>query len=223
MRVVDPGQTVQQLRDQRRASRRAQNRADILEAAELVFAQDGIRDGSIRRIAEESGFSAAAIYLFFENKDDLAAHVLTTRGEELIAVIRTVTERGADPLTTLHQIVDETIRFFGDRPNFRFLLHHIRGGPAITGPVLPEAADRGSDRFRSVMDLLAAVVRAGQAQGQIREGEPAVLAHFYSVLINEFVLLDANAPTDGPGASGDGFSVEQFHDLVDDALRSRSR
>jgi AcrR family transcriptional regulator len=216
---VDRTETVQQLRDQRRENRRAQNRSDILNAAEMVFAQDGIRDGSIRRIAEESGFSAASIYLFFENKEDLVSQVLSTRGDELIAVIRSVAESESDPLGKLHQVIDETIVFFRDRPNFRFLLHHVRGGPTITGPVLPESADSGSDRFREAMAMLTAMVRAGQSEGSIREGDASVLAHFYSVLINEFVLLG-----DGVSAPrGETYSIVQFHELVDDAFRAKSR
>jgi AcrR family transcriptional regulator len=215
---VDRAETVQQLRDQRRKNRRAQNRSDILNAAEMVFAQDGIRDGSIRKIAEESGFSAASIYLFFDNKEDLVSQVLSTRGDELIAVIRSVAESKSDPVAKLHRVIDETMVFFRDRPNFRFLLHHVRGGPTITGPVLPESADPGSDRFHEAMAMLSAMIRAGQLDGSIRDGDASVLAHFYSVLINEFVLLEEGASPSQGGA----FSVHQFHELVDDAFRARN-
>ena len=55
----------------RRAARRDANRAEILDAAEAVFARDGIHNASMRSIAAESGFSTAAIYLFFENRQHL--------------------------------------------------------------------------------------------------------------------------------------------------------
>jgi AcrR family transcriptional regulator len=67
---------------ERRATRRAENRTEILDAAERVFGEDGLRDGSMRKIATESGFSTAAIYLFFENKQDLVAETLSRRGGE---------------------------------------------------------------------------------------------------------------------------------------------
>jgi AcrR family transcriptional regulator len=216
MRLVSRTETVQDLRDQRRANRRAQNRVDILDAAELVFAEDGIRDGSIRRVAEQSGFSAAAIYLFFENKEQLVSEVLNRRGDELIAVIGGVAEGDLAPFDKLHRIIDETLVFFRERPNFRFLLYHLRGGPIIAGSVLPDSSDPANNRFHEAMTLLAEIVEAGQAVGQVRDGDARVLAHLYSVLINEFVLLD------GAGAekSAQAFSSEQFHHLIDGALRS---
>jgi AcrR family transcriptional regulator len=216
MSLVSGTETVQDLRNQRRANRRAQNRADILDAAELVFAEDGIRGGSIRRVAEESGFSAAALYLFFENKEQLVSEVLNRRADELIAVIGGVAGCDLAPLDKLHRIIDDTLVFFRERPNFRFLLYHLRGGPIIAGSVLPDSSDPADNRFHQAMTLLSEVVEEGQMTGEIREGDPGVLAHLYSVLINEFVLLDG-----GPGErSAHAFSSEQFHHLVDGALRS---
>src|SRR5229473_1025769 len=59
---------VADVRTRRRGARREQSQGDILDAAERVFGEDGIHSGSVRRIAELSGFSPGAIYLFFENK-----------------------------------------------------------------------------------------------------------------------------------------------------------
>ena len=114
-------------RAERRAARRAENRTEILDAAEKVFGAKGLRDGSLREIGERSGFSTAAIYLFFDNKQHLIAETLTRRGDELIAVARDQAERDLAPLEKLHRIVDATALFFTERPNFRQLLRHLRG------------------------------------------------------------------------------------------------
>src|ERR1700730_9199415 len=110
------------LRARRRAARRAENRTEILDAAERVFGEHGVRDGSLRQIALLSGFSTAAIYLFFENKQDLLRETLTRRGDE--------------PVGKRHRVVSVTVAFFDVRPDFRRLLRHITGGPAIVGPSL---------------------------------------------------------------------------------------
>lgn len=212
---VESPKDAQDLRNQRRANRRARSRTEILDAAEQVFAEDGIPNGSIRKIAVRSGFSAAAIYLFFENKEQLVSETLSRRGDELIAVIRSVAESNHEPLGKLHRVIDETVAFFRDRPTFRFLLRHLRGGEAITGSVLGDFSDPTNNRFHEAMALLTGIVEEGQAAGQVRVGDGWVLAHLYSVLINEFVLLD------GDGARpARTFSSEQFHSLVDAAFRS---
>ena len=104
-------------RARRRAARRAENRTAILDAAERVFGEHGIRDGSLRQIALLSGFSPAAIYLFFENKQHLLAETLTRRGAELVGALQIAAEGDVSPLDTLHRIVDVTWAFFEAHPD----------------------------------------------------------------------------------------------------------
>ncbi len=134
---------VRERRAERRATRRAENRVEILDAAEQVFGEDGFRDGSLRRIAVLSGFSTAAIYLFFENKQHLLSETLSRRTDELNQLIRDAAEEAGEPLYKLQAIVDLTVDFFAERPFFRLMLRHLRGGPEITAPVLAEFRGRG--------------------------------------------------------------------------------
>jgi AcrR family transcriptional regulator len=176
---------------QRREERRDRNRRDILDAAEQVFGEDGIHDGSLRRIAEESGFSTAAIYIFFENKQHLLSETLVRRG-------------------------DVNIDFLNERPNFRLLLRHVRGGPTITGLVLAEFSPRPDNRFEEAMALVSSIFVEGQEGGGLRKGSAPVLGHLYSILVNEFILFDV-IPGD---ASLEKLSTEEFHSLIDAAFRA---
>jgi AcrR family transcriptional regulator len=213
MPANDTAPTAADRRAERRAARREDNRTDILDAAEKVFGEYGLRDGSLRRIATESGFSTAAIYLFFENKQDLLAATLSRRGDELIAVVQHIADDDAEPMDKLHHLVDATVRFFDERPAFRYLLRHLRGGAPLIGPVLEDYAGHAGQRFFDVMATIAGMIRDGQEAGQIRDGHPAALAHLYSVLINEHVLLASTPdPTDGT------LTLEQFHGLIDGSL-----
>ena len=205
------------LRARRRAARRAENRAEILDAAERVFGEHGVRDGSLRQIALLSGFSAAAIYLFFDNKQHLLRETLTRRGDELVGALRTVAEDDLSPLGKLHRIVDVAVAFFEARPDFRRLVRHITGGPAIVGPALAGYAGEADGQFMAAMTLIAGIIGDGQEASQVRDGDAFALAHLYSVLINEHVLLATG------GESGDGtLTPEQFHGLIDGALRRPS-
>jgi AcrR family transcriptional regulator len=200
----------------RREERRAQNRRDILDAAERVFGEDGLHDGSLRRIADISGFSTAAIYLFFENKQHLLSETLTRRGDELVPILRRVVESDMAPLGKLHCVLDENVAFLDERPYFRLLLRHIRGGPTITGPVLAEFSSQSDERFEEAMVLVSSIFAEGQAVGDIRKGSPPALGHLYSLLVNEFILLDA-VPDE---SDFDRLSSGEFHELIDAAFRS---
>ena len=218
MRATQPDHLIDR-RTERRAARRAENRDDILNAAEVIFARSGIRDGSLREIAAESGFSTAGLYLFFENKQHLLAETLTRRGDQLLALLRETIASDAKPLEQLHEIIDASQTFHAARPEFLGLLDQLRGGHTITGPVLAGYASDVDARFSAVMDLLAGIVAAGQARGEIRSGDPHAIGHLYSVLLNEHIFLDLDA-RDGRGTA---LSQDEFHALVDGALRTPGR
>jgi AcrR family transcriptional regulator len=218
MSAVSEISTQTDRRAQRRANRQAQtqqNRIDILDAAEKIFGERGIHNGSLREIAEEAGFSAAAIYIFFENKQHLLSETLTRRGDELLHVIRAAATADLTPLEKLHLLVDDTVTFFNERPYFRLLMRHVRGDATITGPVLATFADRVNLRFEEALSLIASMVEDGQARDQIRGGNGRALAHLYSVLVNEFILLHSGQDASEIG----GLTSEQFHGVVDGALR----
>lgn len=200
---------MEERRARRRAERSAANRDDILDAAEHVFGERGL-DGSLRDIAHRSGFSTAAIYTYFENKDHLFAEALARRGGGLLDAIEMAAKSDRDPLMCLHAIVDATTTYFATYPSFRRMLGHVR----TPGPTMPSigtgyAAEQIA-AFGKVSELMLRLVARGQSAGVIRKGPPAALLHFYESLVYEQVFL---------AADGAALSDAEFHDLIDGALR----
>jgi AcrR family transcriptional regulator len=195
-------------RSRRRAARRAASIADILDAAEQVFSEDGLRDGSLRRIAELSGYSTAAIYKFFDSKQHLVTETLNRRADEYLSEVKMAEASEGTPLERLHLIVDAAATYFSAQKNFSALIRQAQGGAAILGPVLAAFADDVYGRYGQAMDLMTALVREGQKSGEIRDGDPHALAHLASVLTNEFVLADLP------------LTREEFHAVFDGTLRA---
>jgi AcrR family transcriptional regulator len=204
--VTDTAREV--LRSQRRAARRAESVANILDAAERVFGEDGLRDGSLRRIADLSGYSTAAMYKFFDSKQHLVAQTLSRRADEYLAELREAWRAEGKALERLHRIVDAAAGFFGARPHFKSVLRQMQGGSAIIGPVLATFADDVYGRYAQAMTVMADLVREGQRDGEIRAGDPDALAHLASVLINEFALTNVSVTS------------ADFHAVFDGALRA---
>ena len=193
---------------QRRAARRAESQTTILDAAERVFSEDGLRTGSLRRIADLSGYSTAAIYTFFDSKQHLVAETLNRRGDEYLAELSQAADATGSAMVRLHRIVDAAAAFFGARGYFRSLLRQMQGGSAIVGPVLDAFADDVYGRYAQAMALMSRLIREGQEAGEIRDGDPAALAHLASVLTNEYALVDA------------ALAPREFHAVFDGALRA---
>jgi AcrR family transcriptional regulator len=187
-------------RSRRRAARRAASTADILDAAEQVFSEDGLRDGSLRRIAELSGYSTAAIYKFFDSKHHLVTETLNRRADEYLMDLQTAAARDGTALERLHFIVDAAATYFSAHKQFSSLVRQIQGGEAMLGPVLAAFAGDIDGRYGQAMQLMADLIHEGQNSGEIRAGNPRALAHLASVLTNEYVLADLSLSRDEFGA-----------------------
>jgi AcrR family transcriptional regulator len=197
----------------RRAARRLASRTEILDAAELVFGEDGLRDGSLRRIADLSGYSTAAIYLFFDSKQHLVAETLNRRADEYLTDLRAAAAGDGPAMERLHRVVDVAAAFFTARPRFRALLRQLQGGAMITGPVLARFAGDVYGRYAAAMTLMTDLILDGQAEGDVRSGNAGALAHLASVLTNEYVLAE-------PGTTAEpALTSIEFHALFDGALR----
>ena len=79
-------------RSERRAREHSATRAAILEAARRVAVRDGARDLSLRGVAAEAGFAPAALYGYFDGKDEL---LLALAAEDLSLLARAMREAAA--------------------------------------------------------------------------------------------------------------------------------
>jgi AcrR family transcriptional regulator len=77
-------------RRQRDVSRKA-SRIAILDAARRVAARDGARDLSLRGVAAEAGFAPAALYGYFQSKDEL---LLALAADDLSSLARVMRGSG---------------------------------------------------------------------------------------------------------------------------------
>jgi AcrR family transcriptional regulator len=200
-------------RARRRAARVADNRADILDAAERTFAERGLSDGSLRDISKHSGFSTAAIYNYFENKQHLLAETLSRRGTELLQVITTAGGQGTSSMARLHQIIDGTVAFFERYPDFRQMLRRVRETDAIMMEALTNYAADRLELFTQTLALMTGIIEDGQRTGEIREGNPNALLHLYMTLVYEHVYISTATQATGT------LTLDQFHAFIEGALR----
>ena len=71
----------------RRGERRLITRAQLLDAAERVFARDGLRGASVDAIALEAGYSTGAVYSNFKGKEDLFLTLMEERIDPRLASV----------------------------------------------------------------------------------------------------------------------------------------
>jgi AcrR family transcriptional regulator len=142
-----------------------ERRAQIIEAAMVVFAREGFPRSRMDDIAKEAGLSKGALYWYFESKDAiiiaLLEHLLNGYAEKL----RTLQEAGGS--------ATERLLFFA-----RHAVADARRIPVQVTPLIYEfyalAMRRKAlrvhirDYFREYIELLADIIQEGIDQGEFR-------------------------------------------------------
>ena len=160
----------------RRDREKAATRRLILEAARELFTKEGYAETSMRRIAEQIGYTATAIYHHFEDKDALLNELCVSDFRALGEALRRM-EQLPDPISRIKAMGVNYVRFAMEHPQqFRFMFMVERpmtapdashANPAEDGYAflvanVREALDRGDFRpeFQDE-EMLAQLVWAG--------------------------------------------------------------
>ncbi|MBR7837941.1 TetR/AcrR family transcriptional regulator [Actinospica durhamensis] len=136
-------------------------RAEILETALEIFAAEGYRGTSLRKVAAQCGLSMPGIMHYFESREDLLTQVLRRRDEDARA-------RHPDPLSVAgaFEVVAEN--------------QHTPGLVELFVSLAAAASDPGhpahaffEERYRVFRETLAARLEEARGQGRIRSDLPS--------------------------------------------------
>lgn len=150
---------------QRRTRDTEQTRQQILEAASVLFVQDGYDAVSVRKIAARANLSHGTIYIHFKDKEDLLYQASEEQFTRLMSRLRRL-PRSRDPLQRLGDALIEAMRFGLDHPNEYQLMMGLQttfGGPKSVNQWGP-SADQVGAFFTGLLD-------EGYEFGSIRPGD----------------------------------------------------
>jgi len=140
----------------RRGERRLITRAQLLDAAERVFARDGLRGASVDTIALEAGYSTGALYSNFKGKEDLFLALVEERIDPRLTKVYEAMEAelaaGAPPLEAARRFVAVLSQ---ERNAFLLLIDFW--GQAVRNH---QAADRYAERHARLQAIIARVLDA---------------------------------------------------------------
>jgi AcrR family transcriptional regulator len=159
------------LREQRRTRRVEMSREHILDVAEALFGDTGYQATSLEQVAGGSEFSVGALYTFFASKRDLLDAVLTRRFAQMRGRVEDILAQRLPGLDELLALCAYYLEFFQAHPSFGRLT--LRVYPAGLESV-PDFA-RYQENAKEATELLARALRAGQAEGTIRDADASWL------------------------------------------------
>jgi AcrR family transcriptional regulator len=190
------------------------SREQLLDAAEEVFARKGFHATTLREISERAEFSVGSVYSFFSSKEELFTEIFHRRGAEFVPGMREILSSSQSPRDQLHALADFEIEFFRRYPDFGRLFLRETGTSKLR---LDPQDDAGRERFAEAMHLESDLFKRGQDCGELRGGDPDVLAELFSGLISAYQSRDP-VVADGAAAGTERMPLQELHAILDDAF-----
>lgn len=161
---IEP-ETQAETAEDRRAMRKAQRRADIVDAALRVFSRVGFAAAKIDDVADEAGVSKGTLYLYFDSKERLFEGMVMSKLLPLLEEAETIPDKVNG---SAEDVLRATMRFLygrvlvGDRRHImRLILAEGPNFPELTAFYHQNILQRGQKMIRRVLDH-------GAARGEFR-------------------------------------------------------
>jgi len=168
----------------------------ILDAAQAVFAKEGVQGASIRAIAREAGCDPALIYYHFQGKEGMFEAILDRSIGPVVAELSAL----VDPKDA-RSVAERLWAVIG-------IYHsHLVDNAGLRGVVRGEIL-RGADgiqesiakRVFPALGAISRLITLGMERGEIRKDTPPILATFFLARM-ELEILDL-VPVMGPRIIG---------------------
>jgi AcrR family transcriptional regulator len=161
----------------------------ILDAARDVVVETGVRRATLSEISRRAGVSRMTVYRRYPDVTAVLRELMTREFGAGVAAVR----EGAEELPTARErLVTTFVHALAELRGHELWLAVVRRDPEL---LVPYVFERMGETQRIAAAVLRAEVEAGQADGSIRAGDPAVLAHAALLVIQGFAMSAAIDPS----------------------------
>lgn len=173
----------QQIKDARRDA--------ILDAARKVFARNGLTATRIGDIAAEAGVSQGLLYHYFPNKDVLFTTIVESALRETAALTAGALRSSGPAWQRLRRLCEEMLDGVVAYPDYPLVILQAFISEAVPAEARAAIEAYGQQTFQD----LVALVREGQAEGEVVAGDPIELVMAFTACIQGVALsrLQGNA------------------------------
>ncbi len=156
-----------ELRIPRRERERLRHRAEILKAAEELFARFGFEKTGVKQIAERAELSVGQIYNHFEGKEEIFRVLVEGHLRELHERGNVACTPDDPPLHQLRCRIEAAVAHFKEHRDF-LVIYHNENPLALEGMIKEE--------IRRNREIVAALFGEAMERGEIPREDPHVLA-----------------------------------------------
>jgi TetR/AcrR family transcriptional repressor of nem operon len=137
-------------------------REQLLDAAERLLLEQGLRATTVADVASEAGVAKGTMYLYFPSRDELLAALRSRYLGRYLALLRT---RRGSVRARVHRLVTGLVSVAAANQQ----LHHV---------LFHQAGFSEADAFSELRARLVDLVQEGVAEGELRVEDPELAASF---------------------------------------------
>lgn len=174
----------------RREREKRERRRSILQAARKTFFENGFHHATVDSVAQQAEVSKGTVYLYFESKEALLAHLLLEGLHCLVADLDHAYAATSDlaPDEQLRALAQAYLRFFRNDPQyFPFLMAMDRG--RFQDAVPPRLYEQILGASLEGLTLVVRVVDRGCRQGLFQCRDPQRAACIFWASLNGALQL----------------------------------
>ena len=179
----------------------------IANAAEEVFAAEGLHAAHVEQIARRAGVAVGTLYDYYKDRDAILAALLRTRREALFAELDSAEEAAHG-----RPIREQLLAFVGAKAGFlaahrTFFRILFEGELSRTQSSYPTATDEHAKSLRGFFNRVETIIRRGVKSGELRGGNAELDAWLLGGMLRSISVRDfrENKPC----------TAEHLHHLVD--------
>jgi AcrR family transcriptional regulator len=178
---------------ERRAREKAQRRREILDAARQEFFERGFHRPTVDDVAARAEVSKGTIYLYFESKEEILAHLLLEGLDLLLKEMKATNgpEAFTMPEEALQSLAHAYLNFCQSHPNyFRLIMAFDRG--RFEESISSKLYQRVLNKSLRGLELLAQTIEMGKGSGVFHVDDPWQAAGSVWASINGVLVLMAH-------------------------------
>ncbi|MBN1127671.1 MAG: TetR/AcrR family transcriptional regulator [Chitinispirillaceae bacterium] len=165
----------------------------ILDAARTVFSQTGFFEARLEDIATAAGFSKAALYSYYTDKEEIFLSLAIRDLENLYNQLESRVDPSLSFLKNLETMLSTIFTFFGE--NFSLLLS-ISNFQTMCKIHKEKMSDKHKIlvaelplKFRKIMEQQVALIKSARVRGEIDSPVDDIqLAHYLSALVRGIIF-----------------------------------
>jgi AcrR family transcriptional regulator len=147
----------------RTESSKDDRRQFILDCAEYIVANDGLDDLSIAKVGKKSNLSIGTIYLYFQNKEDIIAHLTLKSRQILLQKFNKSIENETDALIQVSKFIYSYFQFYKEYPYFNQIISYYESNTGLEEPEFLKLASI------DITNFVIRVLKNGKMQGVISQ------------------------------------------------------